>query len=309
MLRYYSCFEGPLGLPFMISLAYLRLKAIASVSRLVLPCPCTPQPEEIIQIPSRDSNRTIKAHVYRPANSTTPSPVLLNFHGSGWVLRWHGSDEVFCRRVAQKTNYVVLDIQYRLSPEYPFPAAHNDLKDVVKYVLSQSEDYDANRLSVSGFSAGANLAMGLTTSGAFPQNTFRALLAFYPLTDLFIDPGLKIQPDPSGPNVIPVGITRLFHECYFGDHDAKDPLISPTYADMTKLPGNVLIVTCAYDTLAPEAEQLADRIEKERGRASNLIRTRFEGVSHAWDKTVQAGSDGERKRDEVYAMAIEVLKR
>jgi acetyl esterase/lipase len=291
----------------MSTFTYIGLKAIVSTLRLLQPSPVSPKPDRILQIPSRENNRTIKAHVYLPSASSTPSPVLINLHGSGFVFPLHGSDDVFCRRIAKETNYSVLDIQYRLAPENPFPAALNDVEDVVKYVLSHLEEYDATRISISGFSAGGNLALALLSSCAVPPNIIHSLLAFYPPVDLSIEPGEKVQADPSGPNVIPAMVARLFNACYIGKHDKKDPLVSPAFMDVAKLPNNVLLVSCAYDTLALETERLAERVEHETlGR--NLVCKRIEGVSHAWDKSCKVGSEEEKKRDAIYAIAVEMLK-
>ncbi|RDW73011.1 hypothetical protein BP6252_06918 [Coleophoma cylindrospora] len=295
----------------MESLNYVRLKVIASTLRLAQPCPVkSPKFDDVIQVPSRDADRTIKVHVYRPSNpqANTPSPVLVNFHGSGFVLYWHGSDDYFCRLIAQKAEYTVLDVQYRLAPEYPFPAAPHDAEDVVKYVLSQPQQYDTTHLSVSGFSAGANLALVVSSLADFPKRTFRSVLAIYPPTDQATDPFTKEAPDPSG-TPIPGKIASLFNQCYFGDSDPKNPLISPIFADANAFPENMLIITCACDTLAPEAEAFADKIEKEGGKERHLVRRRVPGVSHGWDKLPGIDSEGEKRRDEIYDMAIEMLKR
>ncbi|KAJ0420205.1 Alpha/Beta hydrolase protein [Aspergillus carlsbadensis] len=297
----------------MSTLGYFYLKAIASIIRLVQPCPVTSLSyDEVLHIPSRDPSRTIKAHVYRPKNpenQQSAAPVLINFHGSGFILHWHGSDDHFCRRIADETNYTVLDIQYRLGPEYPFPAAPNDAEDVVKYTLSRPGEYDPARISLSGFSAGGNLALGVAVAGAFPKGVFRSLVLFYPPIDFTIDHGLKTAPDPSGAP-IPAAVARIFNQCYFGDQDTRHPLISPALANVNLLPENVLVITCACDSLAPEAESFAQRANNEiRPGSLHLVSKRIDGVNHAWDKSIEKDSEGERKRDEAYAMAIELLRR
>ncbi|KAJ5217164.1 hypothetical protein N7468_010172 [Penicillium chermesinum] len=112
-----------------------------------------------------------------------------------------GEDDEFCHYISQNADYAVLDVAYRLSPENPFPAAVNDVEDAVRWVLSQPEKFDLSRLSISGFSAGGNLA--LVASGVLmPPKTFRSVLAFYPGTDLTRIPEEMVAPDPTG-KVIP----------------------------------------------------------------------------------------------------------
>jgi acetyl esterase/lipase len=158
-------------------LDYSRLKIWASFVRLIF---WWKRPAihaklyEFLQLPSRDPGRTIKANFYQ-SESKKPSPVLINFHGSGFIVPWHGGDE-FARRVVQTTDYAVLDVAYRLGPENPFPAAIHDVEDVDKWVIANAQDFDTTRVSISGFSAGANLALVVSTQ-LFPSEPFSTLFA------------------------------------------------------------------------------------------------------------------------------------
>ncbi|KAF1353307.1 Alpha/Beta hydrolase protein [Delphinella strobiligena] len=262
-------------------------------------------PDSVFQIPSRDPKRTIKAHVYHSLTAPMPSPVLINFHGSGFILPMHGQDEDFCRKIAKETDNIVLDIQYSLAPEHPFPAAINDAEDVIDWVLGQPEKYDVSQISLSGFSAGANLA--LVQSGiTFPKDTFRSLICFYPPCDLSVHPDEKATrtPDTSALS-IPSAMEFIFNESYmpFGA-DPKDPRISPLYASVDKYPQNVLMITCARDSLCLEGEALAAKIEEAGGRS--VIRRRMDECGHAWDKSAK-GLVEEQARDEAYELAVQML--
>ena len=289
----------------MSFLTYIRLKATAALLRLWITAIPPPKTDGILQIPSRDEGRTIKAYVYKPSNPQPgPSPILLNFHGSGFILPLHGSDQIYCRHIAENTPYTVLDCAYRLAPEYPFPASHNDVEDAVKYVLSRPEEYDLTHVSIGGFSAGAN--MSLAISGVvFPTKTFRSVLAFYPPTDVSIDPYKRVQPEPA-PTNIPPWVVSIFNDCYIRDQDPKQPLLSPLFIDAAKFPDNILIITCGQDPLAFEGEELAEKLKDGK---RHVVSQRIPGVGHNWDKRVEAGSVAEKKRDEAYALAIEMLKR
>jgi len=266
----------------------------------------TTSQDEVLHIDSRDPGRTIKTHVYRPATPHEHGPVLLNLHGSGFVFPAHGTDDDFCRLVSQQTNYTVLDMQYRLAPEHPFPAAVNDMEDVVKWVLEQSAVFDLNHFSICGFSAGGNLAL-VGASCSFPRGTYRSVLAFYPPTDLATDPAAKVQPDPAG-TPIPAFLARCFDRAYIpAGADPKNPSISPTYAPAENFPDNVLVITAAYDNLATEAEALAEKIKDEPGKSVSCHR--MEKCGHAFDKSPKPGSVEAKATDESYARAIEMLKK
>ncbi|KAF2035657.1 esterase/lipase [Setomelanomma holmii] len=262
------------------------------------------QHDEILQIPSRDEGIPIKVHVYKSKNPTTPSPVLINFHGSGFVIPMHGSDDDFCLHVAKSTPYTVLDVQYRLAPENMFPAGAQDAEDVVRYVLSRPQEFDVKNVSVSGFSAGANFALGLA-GAVFPRDIFRHVVAFYPPVNLAKDPGTKVAPDPSG-RPIPAYIAGVFNDCYLPVGVARDqPLVSPSFIEAERWPDSMLVITCAQDNLAPEAEELVEKIKGVGG--SGVRHERMEGVGHAWDKEAKAGTVQEERKRRAYALAAEIL--
>lgn len=297
---------------------YLRLKFLVSLFRLavkLLAPPAKANPDSVVKIPSRDKHHTIKAHLYKPSaddNAGTgsnkgPHPVLLNFYGSGFAIPQHGADDAFCRLVATVAGYAVLDVEYRLGPEYPFPAAINDVQDAVRYVLDRPKEYKSSQVSVSGFSSGGTLALIAPT--LFPANLFQSVIAFYPATNLAADPSLRKAPAPHAKPRSTFS-TRIFRESYIGAMDPRDPRISPAYADTSNYPANMLVVTGELDTSALEAEQLADRAKTEGQATSgrNVVIRRMKGCGHAFDKKnndkvlVQA-------RDEAYGLAVDMLKK
>lgn len=155
-------------------------------------------------------------------------------HASGFVIPAHGTDEPFCRYIVKHTDYTVLDVQYRLAPEHPFPAALHDIEDAIRWVCRQSETFDFSRFSLSGFSAGANLtlAAAATSETGSPhgqdKQTFRSVVSFYPGLDSLVDPGSGTAPDASG-RPLPMIISRLFRRCYMqGQVDPRDPRVCPS---------------------------------------------------------------------------------
>lgn len=292
---------------------YLRLKFLVSFVRLViklLASPPKPNPDSVLRIPSRDNHRTIKAHLYKPsaeyAGSRGPHPALVNFYGSGFALPLHGADDGFCRLIATATGYVVLDVEYRLGPEHPFPAAVNDVEDAVKYVLDRPEEYKTLQISVSGFSSGGTLA--LVAPALFPPGTFQSAIAVYPATNLARDPNLRKVPALNAKPRSPFW-TRIFRDSYIGETDPRDPRISPAYADTSNYPADMLVVTGELDSSALEAEELAEKAKTE-GAASgrNVVLRRMEGCGHGFDKK-NTEKVCVRARDEAYELAVDMLKK
>lgn len=288
----------------MFWLTYLYCKVVAVLIRTIARSRLsTAKPDDVRQIQSREPSRSIKIHVYKSATRSKPAPVLINFHGSGFILPLHGSDDEFCRLVNQRTGYAVLDAQYRLAPEHPFPAALNDVEDVVNWVLQQPDKFDRARIAISGFSAGGNLALA-ASSTLFPRETFHAVLTFYPPVDLDTDPGSKAPPDPTG-TPLPAFLARLFDKCYIpSSHDKKDPRISPYYAHPDHFPSRVLMITAAGDSLAQEAEELAVKLGKEAG--GKVVSQRMEGCDHGWNISPKNAVQREA-RDQAYNMVFALL--
>lgn len=314
----------------MSLLRYFLYKILATLVRTSVSLrrgfrPLRTTPDATVRIPSRDSPRTIKAHVYRSATAG-PSPVLVNFHGSGFVIPMHGSDEEFCRLISRQTAYTVVDVQYRLAPEHPFPAAYHDAEDAVRWVFQQRQQFDPTRVAVSGFSAGGNLALGVSSMSPVAwggddevekekvsqTNRIHATVAFYPVVDLASSPAGKVAPDPTG-RPLPTWLMRFFDRCYIrAPYDTRDPRISPFYAKAQGFPRRVLVVTAAGDSLAEEAEALGKKIagreEDGEGEGENrVVVQRMQGCNHGWDKAAGPGSVGADAKDKAYAMAVAML--
>ncbi|KAJ5766792.1 uncharacterized protein N7511_004408 [Penicillium nucicola] len=288
-----------------MSLSYWRDKCLAVILRFIigLIAPVHATPDEVRQIKSRDAGRSITAHVYR-SSSTGPSPVLLNFHGSGFLLPYHGSDDEFCRQMSRETKFTVLDCAYRLAPENPFPAALNDVEDAIKYVLARPEEFDLTHVSLSGFSAGGNLALA-AAANLFPADTFHSLLAYYPVTDLSTDGTQKFAPSRKGGG-ISVSVGRLFNRCYIpSTFDRRDPRISPLFAQADLFPRRLLMITAEMDSLALEAEELAQKIEALPGR--HVVRQRMADCNHAWDKRTKAGTPQRGLKELAYQLGVDML--
>lgn len=291
-------------------LAYLRLKIMALILRILVRLvegTFTYNPDAVHNLPSRDPGRNIKVHIYRPLQKKDPGPgpVLINFHGSGFVIPAHGSDDAFCREISQRTNYTVLDVQYRLSPEHPFPAAVHDVEDVIKWVLQQPAIYDLTRVAVSGFSAGGNLAL-VAASTLFPKDTFRSVITFYPSTEGHNDPATLVAPEAGG-RTIPVSTMRLFARCYVqAEVDRRDPRLLPAFADPARFPKNVLVITAGYDILADEGERLATQLKKDPKR--NVVYQRMPRCNHCWDKKAVPGTREWEAKTLAYDLAVEMLQ-
>lgn len=287
-----------------LKIAALVLRALVRLHGHSLACP-----DAVYFIPSREEKRAIKTFVYEPFQQgpNAPTPVLINFHGGGYMVSAHGSDDDFCKQMSRNAGHTVLDVQYRVSPENPFPAALQDAEDVLNWVFERPDRFDPSSVALSGFSAGGNLALVLATSSNFPPKAMiNTVLAFYPAVDCIPDPHTKKAPVDGG-FPLPSFLLRLFRSAFMQSSElASDPRVSPTYAEPERFPRRTLFVTASYDNLADETEQLASRIAQLPDR--HVVCYRAKNCNHAWDKFSRLGVEQIKAKIKVYSLAEDMLQ-
>lgn len=273
--------------------------------------------DEVLDVPSRDAGRTLRTHIYYPkkreirAADAGPAPAVINVHGSGYVMPYHGVDDEYARTLADRANVVVLDASYRLAPENPFPAAYDDVVDAIRYVLSKPETFDPSRISLSGFSAGGTLILA-AASQAFDKTTFKNLITIYPGTLLG---GSELQKRPADTEpvddkldlLLPDWANAVFIQSYIQDPDLyTDPRVSPHYASPQAFPDRMLFITAGYDVFCPEAEELAAKIQSN-DPAKEVIVHRMKNFGHGFDKKPLESDPHNRARDEAYGLVVDFL--
>ncbi|KAL1975218.1 hypothetical protein VTN31DRAFT_3610 [Thermomyces dupontii] len=300
-------------------LNYLRLKVIVTFLRLISRWqrrklrPVRPGPnKKHIFIPSRDAGRSIEGYLYTPPETpgspaTKKKPILVNWHGSGFVVPSLGLHDVYCARVARDAGINVLDVDYRKGPEAPFPAAVHDAEDVLRWVAGQSDQFDASRVIVSGFSSGGNLAL---VAASVLRPSFEEIklqipmvVAIYPVVDITIEPAQKTVPKPIRP--VPTFLARVFNDSYTPNPELRrDPRVSPTLADPSSFPGTVVIVTCEGDTFAPEGNAFAVKLQDGKRK---VVHQFLEDVGHGFDDFCQEGSKAWEQRESAYGLVVRTI--
>jgi acetyl esterase len=211
-----------------------------------------------------------------------PFPLMVFFHGSGFVVCSLDTHDGMCRNLCAGTGCVVVSVDYRLAPEAKFPAAPDDCLAATRWAAANAAalDADPGRLLVAGDSAGANLA-AVTAIRIRDEGGPRLLgqLLIYPVTDHY-DPGTPSMTE----NAEGYGLTRA-GMIWFWDHylastvDGAHPHASPLRAiDLTRLPP-ALVVTAQYDPLRDEGEYYADRL-RQSGVPTTM--KRWDGMNHGF---------------------------
>jgi len=228
-------------------------------------------PEAQVQnqtIPGGPDNQTITIQIVRPAGISENQilPVVMYFHGGGWVLGGFDTHERLIKELANAANVSVVYVNYTLSPEAKFPVALEEAYAATKWVAEngQSINVNSSRLAVAGDSAGGNMAIAVTMLAKErddgPNISFQAL--FYPVTDVnFNTPSyLEYQ---SGYHLSRDAMI-WFWTNYLDNKttNIKDPLVSPLQASIEQLQGlpPTLVITDENDILRDEGEAYAHKL-------------------------------------------------
>ncbi len=216
--------------------------------------------------------------IYRPKGSG-PFPVLVYFHGGGWVLGNLENTDAACRALTNMAQCLVVSVNYRKAPEHPYPAAVDDAYAAVQWVFENAANIDGDplRVAVGGESAGGNLAAVVCLRArdqGDPLPIYQALI--YPVTNYAFDtPSYEENADNPA---LSRETMRWFWQQYLPDEQAgQQPYASPLRApDLSGLPPAV-IITAEYDPLRDEGEAYARRL---RDAGVPVVSSRYTGMVH-----------------------------
>jgi acetyl esterase len=254
-----------------------RAQYEARVALMALPADIVSVCERAIRGPGGP----LRIRIYTP-HGMGPFPLLVFFHGSGFVLCSLETHDGMCRNLCAGVGCVVASVDYRLAPEYKFPAGIDDCLHATRWAAAHAAELGANamRVAVAGDSAGANMAavtaLRVRDEGGPP---LCGQLLLYPVTD-YHTPGTPSYEN----NAEGYGLTRdtmkWFWAHYLNDEsESAHPYASPLRArDLTGLPP-ALVITAEYDPLRDEGEFYAEKL-KAAGVSTAL--TRHDGVNHGF---------------------------
>jgi len=234
--------------------------------------PEAPQVAEVRELKAEGPHGTVAVRLYRPMGSTAGAalPVLVYFHGGGWVIGDLDTHDVLCRSLSNGSGCAVASVDYRMGPEHRFPAAVDDVLAATRWVHRQAASLglDAGRLAVGGDSAGGNLAavaaIAARDAGDLPI-AFQLLI--YPATD-------QRRGHPSheanGQGYLLTRDTMAyFHDHYIDDgrHDLDWRASPLLHGDLSGLP-RALVLTAGYDPLRDEGMAYAEALTAAGNRAA-----------------------------------------
>ena len=212
----------------------------------------------------------IPARLYIPAGAPAVTPCLIYFHGGGFVIGDLETHDGHCRRMASFAGIRVLAVDYRLAPEHPFPAGHDDALAATRWVFDHAAEIgvDPKRIAVGGCSAGGNLAASVSIDlKNDPQRRLAFQLLLYP--GIWPDVETQSRKDLDGPLLTKeVLIWFEKHLAADGHPDAARVMLGKA-TDLSGLPP-ALVVTAGYDPLKDEGRDYAERLRKAGVAASHV---------------------------------------
>jgi acetyl esterase len=223
--------------------------------------------EPVFSVEETEIADGLRARIYCPGPDTNV-PMLVYFHGGGWVVGSLDSHDGVARFLCRFASCIVISVAYRLAPEHMFPAALEDAWLSTNWAVRRAVDagWDANRLAVGGDSSGGNLAAVVARRARDRDLPVKLQLLVYPVLDL------------AAPVRDPVDEYRYWVEKYLGPNaDPMQPDVSPLRAADLRGVAPAAILSCGLDPLRGQADAYVQRLHKAGVAAEHRV---FDGLIH-----------------------------
>lgn len=235
-------------------------------------------PELTGAITNKDIGNGVSVRIYSPKESKGPMPIVVYYHGGGFVIATIDTYDASARALANGAEAIVVAVEYRKAPENKFPAAHDDAIAAYQWVLKNAKTFggDAKRVALVGESAGGNLAANVAIAARdkkLQAPLYQVLV--YPVASNDMHSASYI--DSANAKPLNAAMMTWFTEKYFRSAtDANDPRINLVAANLAGLPPT-LIINAEVDPLRTDGEVLAKALEKAGVKTKQKT---YEGTAH-----------------------------
>ena len=271
------------GRPPFETLDAAEARRVYKAGRVVLQS--APQPVAAVRdLTAPGPGGSIPLRLYRAAGASPEArlPLLIYYHGGGWVLGDLETHDVVCRHLANAAGCALLAVDYRMGPEHKFPAAVDDAFAVLNWATGEAATLgiDARRIAVGGDSAGGNLSAVvslLARDQGAPKLALQLLI--YPATDFIRDDYASQRRFGEG-YLLTTASQAWFHRHYLrSESDRVDWRVSPMRAPSLRSVAPAWVLTAGYDPLCDEGEAYARRLAAE---GVPVATRRFDGQIHGF---------------------------
>jgi acetyl esterase len=239
---------------------------------------------------------SIHARVYKPKASSGALPVIVYYHGGGWVIATIDTYDASAQALAEKVGAIVVSVEYRKGPEFKFPTAHNDAWAAYLWSIKNAASFggDPSKMAVAGESAGGNLAanVSIMARDSNKQMPMHELLV-YPVAGSDLNTESYIKYATAKPLNKPSIIWFLGHYLNDVDKESKDSRIDLVHANLKGLPSTT-IISAEIDPLETEGGILETKL-KEAG--VSVTRKLYVGTTHEFFGTAILVPDARDAQD------------
>ena len=221
------------------------------------------------------------ARIYKPAAAPAggaPMPVIVYYHGGGWVIADVATYDAAPRAMAKALNAVVVSVEYRHAPEFKFPAQHDDAASAYRWTLKNAASWggDPAKIAIAGESAGGNLAVATAIYARDNGLTVpRHIVSVYPIANSSMT--LPSRKDSANAKPLNAAMLKWFGYYYQSSPtDAQDPRLNLVAANLRGLPPTT-IINAQIDPLRSDGETLAVAMRKA---GVTVEQKTFPGVTH-----------------------------
>jgi acetyl esterase len=240
----------------------------ASKQKIEKPAPEMAETRDLL-IPGADS--VLPARLYTPmAAGHAPGQGLVFFHGGGFIVGDIAGYDNAIRRLAAAARIRVLSVEYRLAPEHPFPAAHDDAKEALLWAIANASKLgmDPGLISVGGDSAGGMLSAWLAQWAVQNGIVLHSQLLLFPLLQL-IETSSK-QRKSADAHILGKPALNAIRKHFAKDADLHDPRLAPILGSLSNKLAPAVIVTCGLDPLRAEGKAYGDMLAAQGVRVKEL---------------------------------------
>jgi len=248
----------------------------------------------------KNDDTEIPIRIYSP-NGNGPFPLLVYYHGGGFTFGNLELSDNVCRSISQKGSIIVLSVDYRLAPEYPFPSCLTDAYAAFNWAAKNTKAINVipGRIAVAGDSSGGNIAAAVSLMSKDKSPGLIDLqILIYPILNL-----AHLETDSYNNFATGYGLTKqqmshIIKAYVKNSSDLTNQLASPIYSkDLSNLPPT-LIISAKFDILRDEGETYAKKL-KESGISVNYIR--YDTMAHGFITANRFVSEAEKAIDDIVA--------
>jgi len=239
------------------------------------------------------SGGSLPVRIYTPKAGSGPFPVIVYYHGGGWVIANKQVYDGGARALSKMANAVVVSVDYRMGPEHKFPAAHDDAYATYEWAMKNAASIkgDPKRIALAGESAGGGLAVATAIMARDKQAPMPvAVVAVYPIAGTDTTTPSYVENATAKP--LNRAMMSWFFENYLnGPQDRANPRVNLVAADLKGLPPTT-IINAQIDPLRSDGEMLAQKLQAAGVTATqktyDAVAHEFFGMAAVVDKAMGA---------------------